>query len=267
MTRFLKNLTDRLCGGKRPSAWRIIVAVICFIAVSVPTFGANPASLAVLMLLPDGWMLSGRSKGTVFQRNGIRRNFAMSPNPQTPFQTIIRNYFGSFSSLWRTLTVSQQTLWRNLKMTITNRVGVSKNISGKEVYVRLNTNLAIIGGLQIDDAPTLSGVIAPESSGVVIDVSATEIDANLTNADASMGVALYASLPLLDGRTTSRTALVYAVLDSTAYNAVSAWNGYVAKWGYTPVAADRIIVEARYINKDTGEGSPNGSRGIVNVQA
>lgn len=267
MTPFYKNLTDRFCGSKRPSAWRILAAVVCFIALTVISFGAAPVSMAVLMLLPDGWMLSGRSKGTVFQRNGVRRNFSMSPNPQTPFQTIIRNYFGSFSSLWRTLSITQQTAWRNLKMTITNRVGVQKEIKGKEVYVRLNTNLAIIGGVQIDDAPVLSGVIAPESSGAVIDVSSTEIDMNLTNADASMGVALYASLPLLPGRTQSRLALVYAAVDSTTYSATDAWDGYVAKWGYVPVAADRIIVEARYVNKVTGEGSPDGSRGIVNVQA
>jgi len=276
MTIIKKGLFARNCRkalstlSKLSSGRKMAFGFIFFILFILTIGGSGAVTLAVLMGLPDGMMLSGRSNGTVFQRNGIRRNFAMSSNPQTAFQTTIRNYFGGLSSIWRSLTPAQQTGWRNLTMAVTNRIGQSKTISGKEVFVRLNTWLALIGVTENSAAPTLVGQIAPEHFGSdgSIDVSDAKFNLDLSNDAAGFGIVVLASLPVLAGRSTSRVAVVYGSDDSTdAAQAGDIWTGYVAKWAYTPVAADNIIVKCYYVNKVTGEASPYASYGAITVQA
>lgn len=276
MTVSKKSLFERNCKkalrnlSKLPTWKKVAFGFMFFLLFVLTIGGSGVVTLAVLMGLPDGMMLSGRSNGTVFQRNGIRRNFAMSANPQTSFQTNIRNFFGGLSSMWRGLSPAEQTSWRSLTMEITNRIGQKRFISGKEVFVRLNTWLALIGLGENTTAPTLVGQIAPEhfgSSGS-IDVSDSKFNLDLSNDDAAFGIVVLASLPLLPGRTTSRVAFVYGNDDSTDVNqAADIWTGYVAKWGYTPVANDNIIVKCYYVNKTTGEASPYASYGAITVQA
>lgn len=249
------------------SPWRIFAAVAVFLAITVLTFGGSAVGLALLYAWGDTGKYSGRADGVVYTKKGVRRSFVSPSNPQSAFQTNVRNFFGSFSSLWRSLTPSQQAGWRNLVLNGTNRLGKTTTYRGKQVYTRLNQFLSFIGASNIDDAPALAGIVSPETTGAVIDVSAQEIDMNLSNTDVSMGVIYYASMPLLAGRTTSRAKMIYAVADSSTLSPTDAWDGYVNAWGYTPVAGDNILVWAQYVDKVTGQPSADGSRGIVNVQA
>jgi hypothetical protein len=141
-------------------------------------------------------------------------------------------------------------------MVVSNRVGRAITIKGKQVYVRLNGNLDNIGVAENSTAPTLEGQIGVESSGVVIDVSDAKIKLNPTNADAGAGVVIFASFPLQPGRTKSRMAQIYSATDSTVTVDGNVWLGYIAHWGHTPAAGERIQVSAKYINNTTGEESP-----------
>lgn len=268
MTNFKKALRDSISRLQALPTWKLCAFVVLFILMTVITFGGSAVSLALLYAWGDSGVYSGRATQAVYTKKGVRRLFVVPANPQTTDQTNIRNTFGSFSALWRSLTDSQQAAWRNLKFTASNRLGKAITYAGKQAYVRLNTYLNIIGVAQIDDAPLIVGVVGPETSGATIDVSDAKIDPHLTNAGIGLGLIVRASLPLLPGRTQSRMKVVYATSNSSAVGVpAAAWSGYLTHWGYTPQAGDNIIVEFMYVDNTTGEPSPNGGRGVVNVTA
>ena len=266
--KYHKTLADRFFGGK-VTLMRAIFGIFVLLAVTALTFGAAPIALAMALIMhPDGTNISGRSNGTVFQRNGIRRNFVMPNNPGTPAQTAARNRLSSYSSLWRTLTAPQLASWLNLTLQRVNRLGKNYTIKGKAVFIYLNSALDLIGVASNDTAPALTGIIAPESSGVQIDVSDAKFLMNLTNEDASMGLIVSASLPVPNGQFRGNRAIVNAEGNSAAASVdADTWTGYLAHYGYTPVAGDRIEVTGYYINNTTGETSPVTNFGIITVQA
>jgi hypothetical protein len=152
-------------------------------------------------------------------------------------------------------------------MTVTNRLGKPITIKGKQVYVRLNGNLDNIGVAENPSAPTLEGQIGVEFTAPIIDVSDAKIQLGLTNADAGAGIVIFASLPVPNGHSKARMAQIYKASDSTTVSVTHTWDGYVAKWSYTPVAGDNIMLSAKYINATTGEESPLAVIGIVTVVA
>lgn len=257
MTYIKKCLSDLVKGRKHLSTWKVIAALFIFCAITALTFGAAPIALAFALIMhPDGTNISGRSQGTVFQRNGIRRNFVMTPNPRSPLQMQRRNALSFFSAAWRALSTADIASWRNLTMQVTNRLGQTKTIKGKTVYVRLNSNLDLIGVPGIDTAPVLEGSQGPEfATKPSIDESDEEIQTAADNADAAYGLVVYASKAVPNGRTTGIMSEIYHHEDSTAADPTRAWDGYEVRYGVVPVNGQTIKVGYQFVNNTTGEAS------------
>lgn len=107
--------------------------------------------------------ISGSIGSATFSRNSSGlyvRGKVMPVNPQTPLQAAVRGNFSNLNASWSLLTASQRSGWENYAQgtPITDRLGQSIKLKGKNWYVgnnaiRLQAGLAVVG-----DAPELFGL-------------------------------------------------------------------------------------------------------------
>lgn len=105
--------------------------------------------------------ISGKVGGRVYSHNrggAYCRAFKIPTNPQSAFQTAVRNGVSSLTTRWSgTLTIAQRTAWETYaqNVTVTNRVGAQIKLSGLNMYVRSNTPRLQAGMALVDSAPTI----------------------------------------------------------------------------------------------------------------
>ena len=103
--------------------------------------------------------LSGSIGGSTWANNKggpyVRRR-TVPTNPTTLRQTAVRSYLGTLSAMWQDLTSSQRSGWNiyALNHPVTNRQGVSINLSGMSWFVGLNSRLLDVGSAALSAAPT-----------------------------------------------------------------------------------------------------------------
>ena len=95
-----------------------------------------------------------------------------------------RGLFATFQRQWRTLTEEQQTGWRTYANAtpFTNRLGESTNLSGFQMYVKIQVNLFDELGFFSDDPPIPSDksiqepitVSSTVSGGIIVNLPAFE---------------------------------------------------------------------------------------------
>jgi hypothetical protein len=115
---------------------------------------------------------------TVKNRFGqFRRRYVAPANPRTPAQQRVRSQFGRMSALWRTLTEEQRLAWiifaaQNKSR---GRLGQSGPLTGLQLFVKINTNLAFLGLPPVMDPPAFPkfgnnpvGALTITNSGGVI---------------------------------------------------------------------------------------------------
>lgn len=108
--------------------------------------------------------ISGKIQGTVFARNkggAYARGRGVVTNPRTPEQMRVRSIFATVSSSWRNLTEVQISDWNELadETTYQNRLGDSRNYTGKALYQKVNQNRLLMGLGLLLAAPNFTEVI------------------------------------------------------------------------------------------------------------
>lgn len=116
-------------------------------------------------LVTDG---RGKIGGHVASKNrgGAYLRTKVTPvNPQTSFQSQVRDRLTTFSQAWRSLTNDQRASWNGAVagFATTNIFGDVKNPSGLNLFVRLNANLAEIGVSEIDTPPLPDSAVGPQT--------------------------------------------------------------------------------------------------------
>lgn len=109
-------------------------------------------------------MVDGRGKvgGTVMSRNrsgAYIRNKVTPVNPRSIAQMKARTRLGQLSAQWNDLTEGQRQAWMAMapNYATTDVFGDLKNPTGKNLFVRLNTNLDLVG------LPSILNPVLPES--------------------------------------------------------------------------------------------------------
>lgn len=120
--------------------------------------------------------MRGKLNGTVHSKNrsGQYMRTKVSPvNPQTSFQANVRSSFAFFTQNWRALTAAQRASWNAVvdQFQKINVFGKSFKVTGANLYIGLNRNIATIAGTAITSPPTPSTVTAVTSMSAVADVS------------------------------------------------------------------------------------------------
>jgi len=145
--------------------------------------------------------MRGKVNGTVHSKNrsgAYMRNKTSPVNPQTSFQSAVRNSFAQFAQGWRSLTTVQRTAWSNAvdAFSRTNIFGDNYKLTGANLYMALNRIIDTIGGVAITSPPIPAAVTAVDTLSVDADVSDATMVATYTPAiPATQTVAIYATAP------------------------------------------------------------------------
>lgn len=209
------------------------------------------------MYITDG---RGKQGGHVMSKNraGAYVRTKVTPsNPQTTFQMNVRGIFAAISSGWSALTDAQRASFNNQvgSYQTTDIFGDLRNPTGKNLYQRLNQNLANTDQALLTVCPSPIEVPFANLQGVAGDVSDAEIFLDYNGDLTGQKVQISATPILSQGTSFVKNKLrVIGVIEGTNTASAEIQSLYVAKFGL-PSAGDNIYFAVRVINAQ-GQASP-----------
>lgn len=154
--------------------------------------------------------VSGSVGGATYARNRggmYSRGRAMPSNPQTSFQTVVRNATAGLTAAWsQTLTQDQRDAWGvyAANVPILDRLGDQRLISGINWYVRNNVPRVQAGLDVVQDASTVFTLPAFTVNSVTVDVSSSNaaiafVDSDSWAIEDGGAMLVYVSRPVSPG--------------------------------------------------------------------
>lgn len=129
-----------------------------------------------------GGMTGSHNKGGMYFRGR-----SIPTNPQTAFQTAVRNALTSLVNAWSgTLTQAQRDAWDvyAINTPTTNALGDTVTRSGQQEYIGANIPRLQAGMSPVDDAPTVFNRGEFTDPTIAIDTANDEVDVSFDNTDA-----------------------------------------------------------------------------------
>jgi len=201
-------------------------------------------------------LVSGRTGGDVKMRNGRSRKMTVPSLVRNAYTQAARGLLATLSSMWNTLSLGEIASWNNYILTASNRFGVKITIKGKAAFVRINTNLTLIGNSP-NILPTLGTTVESVELDSVTAVADTSISLNYTAVTSPSVGLIYATKSFSVGvsRPSQAAFRLIAIHDFTIASPVSIFAEYMRKFGTCPSGA-RIFVQVRNIDNAGGLSSP-----------
>jgi hypothetical protein len=204
---------------------------------------------------------SGKIGGHVASRNrsGAYLRTKITPvNPQSQYQTLVRNRLSTLATAWGALTVAQRTAWNGAVGTFkgTNVFGDVVNPSGFNLFVKLNNNLAKIGVAQINTPPApvslpafTTGVLTPANGAQTMGFAYT-----VTPVPAGVSIRVSATEAIAPGKTFVKNKFRFIQLIAAAAASPAALGAaYIARLGAIGAAGKNIWIKTEYISLTTGQ--------------
>ena len=178
-----------------------------------------------------------------------------------------RNRLSTNSQAWRELLETERQSWIDgaQNFPYTDIYGNTKQLSGFQLYVKLNTNLALIGEAAITECPSPVAIPQLEIASVAADDSAnTVIITGTTPVPADFAMVVMATPNVTPGRSFVKNLFRFINAEPAAATSpfdVSA--EYTPVFG-DPVAGNKIFVKCFYISTLTGQaGIPVQAQTVV----
>lgn len=216
--------------------------------------------------------IRNKLNGSVFSKNkaGAYIRTKVTPvNPQTLAQQNQRNILSTWSQAWRGLTPAQRSGWNSAAVNFpyTDIFGNLKQLSGFQLYCKLNINLNVAGAAGIDDAPSPVELPAITALAIVADESATSYTLTFAptpvDDDFAMLVEGVGNVP--PGRSfvknLFRSIAVIAAADTSPAVLSTPFN---AKFG-APVEGNQTFVRCTMISTITGQRGVPIQANAVNI--
>ncbi len=222
----------------------------------------------VLVEFMDGMNLSGRIGGNVYQKNGIKRNFANPGVFLTPAAGRSKGLFSLQQTLFAALSVTIQKAWNAYGFTYINRFAKVKALRGRSAFTRLNVNLTNSGQGTITTPPVSLLPADPLLRGIIIaDSSVHSLKMGYVPNTNAGQVLVYATAPVRHSilKPTSRMLKLIGVFDGTAASPVTLTTEYDAVFGVNAVAGIGMSIFIQVVTiSATGNASPFvGYSGII----
>lgn len=203
---------------------------------------------------------SGKLNGTVMSKNkgGAYARTKVTPvNPQTTSQQNQRNILSTWSQGWRGLTPAQRSGWSTAAVNFpyVDRFGNVRQLSGFQLYCKLNINLNIANVAGIDDAPTPVEIPAITALTCAGDESALSYTVTFAPTPVPAGFALLIEAVANVAPGKSFVKNLFRSIHAVAAAGTSPYNGntsIAAKFG-APVAGNQLFVRATMISTTTGQ--------------
>lgn len=197
-------------------------------------------------------VVDGRAKigGQVASKNragAYMRNKVTPVNPQAAAQTVVRNRLTTFAQGWRALTDVQRAAWNAAVSNFakTDIFGDLKNPSGFNLYIRLNANIASIGGDPISTPPNPQSV-GQFSNLVLTYVSGTDALSLAFDVTAGVdtGYKVLATPPLSPGVNFVKSEFRQITQgDTDPVSPLNILSAYTAKFGGVGAVGTKIFVK------------------------
>lgn len=191
-------------------------------------------------------------------RSGAYLRTKVTPiNPQTSFQTAVRNLFGSLSQAWSGLTQVVRDGWDGAVAAwqTTNIFGDIKIPTGKNLYLRLNSIAIQAGWPAIPTAPPKADMPIDDVTAILFDITLNTI--NITGATTDVTVRyMFFATPVLTAGTKFVKNKLRLIDAQQAFTFVAAdlHDAYLAKFG-DPAAGDNVFFGLKKV-LDNGQASP-----------
>lgn len=191
--------------------------------------------------------------------NSIVRKRAIPSNPRSGAQISVRNLVSVRSKAWASLTEAQRTAWDSAASSATWRqtdsMGRQFQLSGEQLYMKLNLQLAAIDETAIT-SPPVKEAFASLSVGTITATAGTPslsvayggtLGANET---LLLRMSNKASAGIMSAKSVSFVDIQY----TAAASPINALTAYVARFGAL-VAGQKLWVELVQVNAVTGEAN------------
>lgn len=203
--------------------------------------------------------MSGKLNGSVATKNrygSYLRNKVTPVNRKTTYQLAVRAIFTLATQAWRSLTASERSQWNAgaTNFSRTNIFGDIRNLSGFNLFVKLNSNLQNVGEAQITVCPLPVSVDSVVLDSVTIDNSSQSVTiASATPIGTNSAVELYATAGLSAGKNfvASEFRKIATLTSSDTFPYVASAD-YLAKFGVVPAAGTKVFIKAKSIDKTNG---------------
>ena len=199
--------------------------------------------------------ISGKLGSAVFTkgRSGLNVRTRVKPhNPQTSYQTLVRNYFAVYTKMWRTLTPTEIASWNSAgaNTAVKNKFGQSYAKTGKGLFIAANTENALVGdGVTITTPPASAIPTLIPITGVSFDsvtpAATVKTDAAVP-ADSLLQVWATPQLSAGISNFGKRATLIKTFPAGTAAGSLDIYPEYSAKYGLL-IPGQQVAVQC-YLN-------------------
>lgn len=191
-------------------------------------------------------------------RNGqVVRTRAIPANPKSDAQLAARAHLTDAAKGWDALTDAKRAAWRAAATSMKSkpRLGMSGALTGIQLYVLVNANLAAIGGAPVTDPPAVPNIAAIPIDALSITNTTGAIALKLHTTDAPEdGTELWAAAPVKAGVARCPSLVLLGQTDSPVNNNIDITTMYTDRFGVPAVGA-RVFVQV--VNQTLGyKGRP-----------
>lgn len=202
----------------------------------------------------------GKLGGQVFSKNrsGAYVRTKVTPsNPQTAFQTSVRQAFGGFSQAWSGLTDGVRAGWNNAVSSWgrTDVFGDLVNPTGKNLFLRLNQQATQAGYPSFTTVPAKLEMVEGIATSVTVDTTLLTLEPIGIYAGVDAKVVISGTPQLSQGTSFVKNKLrdIYSVTANT-FDINAAYSNYVSRFG-APGVGTNIYFGIKYVLPN-GQASP-----------
>lgn len=208
--------------------------------------------------------MSGKQGGSVHARNragAYIRNWAKPTNAPTDVQTARRATFANQSAGWSGLDPDDRAAWGAWanSLTMLNRQGDEYIPTGRQMYMSLNNNLAIIGADPIDLPPTGA---TPPTINPGSEILAEQTDGELTIMRLRFGYVvageffIIQAAPVQTGGKHNLATMYRQIITGPSAHPFPCGDDYIARFGPTTPVGGVMKLKYRTVDEATGLSSP-----------
>ena len=206
--------------------------------------------------------MSGSAKGVTASSNKgaiFIRSRGTGSKKRTADQATIKSIFRLLTQSWKNLNQSQIVAWNNAAKSQSGRrvLGQKAQLTGSNLYLRLNFWVVRCGGQPLSTPPELTGIDQPAVAAAAISDNSFMFRLGSIPEQASgLKLVLMATAPQTIGTITGvgRGSTFCDPLNPTA-EAINLMQQYQAKFGTLNESKPKVFLRYFYINPSTGEKS------------
>ena len=177
----------------------------------------------------------------------FRRRYVVPKDPRSPAQMGVRSRFGRVSARWRVITDEQRAAWTAAAREIASRsrLGKSGPLTGCQLFVKINSNLAFVGQAQVDDPPDYPRFGANPVGSLTITNTRGAIALKLSVPTAPTGnILVWGAAPGSAGASFPGRFTFLCMLPNPVAGVSDITKLYVDKYGVPP-AGKRVFIHTR----------------------